>query len=70
MSGVHSTKTHLETGDNNALFTQLTLKITPPILKNLFITFAADNLWDESFEEIPGTPGRGEQYTLSATYSW
>ncbi|MBH0038547.1 TonB-dependent receptor plug domain-containing protein [Pseudoalteromonas sp. SWN166] len=60
----------LRNGDNNALFTQLTLKITPPILKNLFITFAADNLWDESFEEIPGTPGRGEQYTLSATYSW
>ena len=63
-------KNALRNGDNNALFTQLTLKITPPILKNLFITFAADNLWDESFEEIPGTPGRGEQYTLSATYSW
>ncbi|KDC52407.1 TonB-dependent receptor plug domain-containing protein [Pseudoalteromonas fuliginea] len=63
-------KNTLRNGNDNALFTQLTLKITPPQLSNLFITLAADNLWDESFEEIPGTPGRGEQYTLSATYSW
>lgn len=63
-------KNALRNGDDNALFTQLTLKITPPQLRNLFITLAADNVWDESFEEIPGTPGRGEQYTLSATYSW
>ncbi len=60
----------LRGSDDDALFTHLTLKITPPMLKNLFITLAADNLWGESFEEIPGTPGRGEQYTLSATYSW
>jgi len=60
----------LRRSDDEALFTQLTLKITPATLQNFFITLAADNLWDESFEEIPGTPGRGEQYTLSATYSW
>jgi hypothetical protein len=60
----------LRGSDDDALFTHLTLKITPPMLKNLFITLAADNLWGESFEEIPGTPGRGKQYTLSATYSW
>eukprot|EP01093_Parvamoeba_rugata_P003098 TRINITY_DN13_c0_g1_i5.p1 TRINITY_DN13_c0_g1~~TRINITY_DN13_c0_g1_i5.p1 ORF type:complete len:549 (-),score=146.25 TRINITY_DN13_c0_g1_i5:243-1889(-) len=60
----------LRNGDDEALFTHLTLKITPSELDNLFITLAADNLWGESFEEIPGTPGRGEQYTLSATYSW
>ena len=63
-------KNALRRSDDEALFTQLTLKVTPPILDNLFITLAADNLWGESFEEIPGTPGRGEQYTLSATYSW
>ena len=63
-------KNALRRSDDEALFTQLTLKITPATLQNFFITLAADNLWDESFEEIPGTPGRGEQYTLSATYSW
>ena len=60
----------LRSSKDTALFTQLSLKITPTVINNLFITLAADNVWDESFEEIPGTPGRGEQYTLSATYSW
>ena len=60
----------LRNGKDTALFTQVSLKITPTVINNLFITLAADNVWDESFEEIPGTPGRGEQYTLSATYSW
>lgn len=60
----------LRSSGDTALFTHLTIKVTPPWLDNLFITLAADNLWGESFEEIPGTPGRGEQYTLSATYSW
>ena len=60
----------LRNGKDTTLFTQVSLKITPTVINNLFITLAADNVWDESFEEIPGTPGRGEQYTLSATYSW
>jgi vitamin B12 transporter len=60
----------LRNGDDDALFTHLTLKISPEQIKGLDIMLAADNLWDESFEEIPGTPGRGEQYTISATYHW
>ena len=60
----------LRNGDDDALFTHLTLTISPSQFEGLDIMFAADNLWDESFEEVPGTPGRGEQYTISATYSW
>ena len=60
----------LRNGDDDALFTHLSLKISPAQVKGLDIVLAADNLWDESFEEIPGTPGRGEQYTISATYNW
>jgi len=60
----------LRNGDDDALFTHLTLKISPSQFKGLDIMLAVDNLWDESFEEIPGTPGRGEQYTISATYHW
>lgn len=63
-------KNALRNGDDDALFTHLTLKVSPSQFKGLDIMLAADNLWDESFEEIPGTPGRGEQYTLSATYNW
>ena len=60
----------LRNGDDDALFTHISLKISPAQIKGLDIVLAADNLWDESFEEIPGTPGRGEQYTISATYNW
>tara|TARA_R110002050_G_scaffold227974_2_gene363632 strand:- start:1381 stop:3264 length:1884 start_codon:yes stop_codon:yes gene_type:complete len=63
-------KNTLRNGDDNALFTHLTLKFSPEQLKGLDIIMAVDNLWNESFEEVPGTPGRGDQYTISATYSW
>ena len=60
----------LRNSDDEALFTHLTVKLSPAQFQGLDIVFAADNLWDESFEELPGTPGRGEQYTVSATYHW
>jgi vitamin B12 transporter len=63
-------KNILRNSDDNALFTHLTLKFSPSQFQDLDIIFAADNLWDESFEEIPGTPGRGEQYTVTVTYNW
>jgi hypothetical protein len=63
-------KNILRNGDEHALFTHLTLKVSPSQFQGLDIIFAADNLWDESFEEIPGTPGRGEQYTVTVTYNW
>lgn len=60
----------LRNGGNHALFTHLTLKVSPTDLQGLDIIVAADNLWDESFEELPGTPGRGKQFTVTVTYSW
>lgn len=63
-------KNILRNSSDNALFTHLTLKVSPSQIQGLDIIFAADNIWDESFEEIPGTPGRGEQYTVTVTYNW
>ncbi|GAA5316043.1 MAG: hypothetical protein AseanaTS_12480 [Candidatus Pelagadaptatus aseana] len=63
-------KNQLRNGDNEALFTQLTMTYSPEQLNQLQILFSVDNLWDESFEEVPGTPGRGEQYSIGATYHW
>jgi vitamin B12 transporter len=60
----------LRNDGDDAFFTHLTLKVSPSQFQGLDIIFAADNLWDESFEEIPGTPGRGEQYTATVTYNW
>lgn len=60
----------LRNSDDSALFTHLTIKYLPSQVKGLEVIFAADNLWNESFEEIPGTPGRGEQFTATLTYNW
>jgi hypothetical protein len=60
----------LRNGDDEALFTHLTLKVSPAQVQGLEVIFAADNLWNESFEEIPGTPGRGQQFTATLTYNW
>ncbi|GHB59495.1 hypothetical protein GCM10008107_05810 [Psychrosphaera saromensis] len=60
----------LRNGDDEAVFTHLTLKVSPPQVQGLEVIFAADNLWNESFEEIPGTPGRGQQFTATLTYNW
>ncbi|WP_133469557.1 TonB-dependent receptor plug domain-containing protein [Paraglaciecola marina] len=60
----------LRNGDNQAFFMHLTLNIAPSQFKGLNITLAADNPWGESFEEVPGTPGRGEQYSITVSYHW
>lgn len=63
-------KNALRNGDDNALFTHLSVTYTPQEIEGFSILLAVDNLWSESFEEIPGTPGRGEQISLSANYAW
>ncbi|MCV6623646.1 MAG: TonB-dependent receptor [Cellvibrionaceae bacterium] len=60
----------LRNGDDEAFFTHLTASYFPEQLEGLEVKFAVDNLWDESFEEVPGTPGRGDQYSLGVTYRW
>ena len=60
----------LRNGSDSALFTHFGLSIYPPQLKNMELFFAVDNAWDDGFEDVPGTPGRGDQYSAGVTYSW
>ena len=53
-----------------ALFTHFGLSIYPTQVEGLEIFFAIDNAWDDDFEDVPGTPGRGDQYSAGVTYSW
>ena len=53
-----------------ALFTHFGLSIYPTQEKSLEIFFAIDNAWDDDFEDVPGTPGRGDQYSAGVTFSW
>jgi hypothetical protein len=60
----------LRNGDDQAFFTHLSVSYFPEQLAGVEVTLAADNLWNESFEEVPGTPGRGDQYSLAVSYRW
>lgn len=60
----------LRKGSDSALFTHFGLSIYPSRVENMELFFAIDNAWDDDFEDVPGTPGRGDQYSAGMTYSW
>ena len=60
----------LRKGSDSAFFSHVALTYSPAQIEGLNLVLAVDNLWDERFEEIPGTPGRGDQYSATVTYFW
>lgn len=60
----------LRTSSKRAFFTHLGLSIYPPKYPGLEFFASVDNAWDEDFEDLPGTPGRGVQTALGLSYFW
>jgi len=60
----------LRNGSDSALFTHFGLSIYPPQVEGLEVFFAVDNAWEDDFEDVPGTPGRGDQYSAGLTFRW
>ncbi|PXA04739.1 TonB-dependent receptor [Coraliomargarita sinensis] len=60
----------LRNGDDSALFTHIGVSFYPPQVEGLEIFLAGDNVWEEDFEDVPGTPGRGDQYSGGVRFSW
>lgn len=60
----------LRNSDDSAFFTHFGLSLYPPQIDGLELFFAIDNAWDDDFEDVPGTPGRGDQYSAGATFRW
>lgn len=60
----------LRNSDDTAFFTHIGVSVYPPQVEDLEIFFAAENIWEEDFEDVPGTPGRGDQYSGGVRYSW
>ncbi len=58
------------TSGSKALYTNISLSIFPPKHDNLEFFATLDNAWDEDYQEVPGTPGRGDQVSCGATYRW
>ena len=60
----------LRKGPNESLYSHLVASYYPSNLNALEIFLAYDKPWDEDFQDIPGTPGRGDQFSFGVSYSW
>ena len=60
----------LRTGPNQSTYSHLAASYYPAQIDDVEVFVAFDKPWDEDFQDIPGTPGRGDQFSLGATYSW
>jgi hypothetical protein len=60
----------LRRSDNEALFTHIGVSFFPAQCNGLELFAAVDNAWNDDYEEVPGTPGRGDQVSCGATYRW
>lgn len=60
----------LREGSDSAFFTHLGISYLIPSVERLKLHAAVENLWEDDFQEIPGTPGRGRQTSIGATWSW
>lgn len=60
----------LRTGRDDACLNYFEVICRPRILEGLKISGSVDNPFKVNFQEVPGVPGPGRQFTLSAAYSW
>lgn len=60
----------LRSEGDEAFYTHAHVSIFPPQIDGLELFAAVDNLWDEDYQDMPGTPGRGDQYSAGATFRW
>ena len=57
-------------GPSNSLMSHIGLSYYPAQYQDMELFIAFEKPWDENFQDIPGTPGKGDQFSFGATYSW
>jgi vitamin B12 transporter len=57
-------------GPDQLTYSHLAASYYPTQTKDLELFIAYDKPWDEDFQDIPGTPGRGDQFSFGGTYRW
>ncbi|MFT4900888.1 MAG: vitamin B12 transporter [Lentimonas sp.] len=60
----------LRSGPDSALFSHLAASYYPSQIEGLELFVAWDKPWNEDFQDVPGTPGRGDQYSSGLSYRW
>lgn len=58
----------LRSGTSEPIFTTVGLFWFPPQVKGLELSASLDNAWDTRYEQVPGVPGGGRQWTLGAAF--
>ncbi len=60
----------LRSGPDEAYLGAVSINWQLPVERDLGLSLVVDNLTDEDFQEFPGTPAIGRQYSLNAALSW
>ena len=60
----------LRKGADRSMYSHFAVSYYPSQFDDLEMFMAYDKPWDEDFQDVPGTPGRGDQFSLGFTYSW
>jgi outer membrane cobalamin receptor len=66
----HQAVNAIRSGSDSVFFTHLSLSIYPSQVPEVELFVAVDNLWETEFEEIPGTVGKGRQFSAGLNYFW
>lgn len=60
----------LRESDDTAILSYLSLSWRVPQWDRLTVIASVDNLFDDDFEEVPGTPGSGRQWAIGGKVDW
>ena len=60
----------LRTGPESTYYSHISTSYYPTKFNELEIFVSYEKPWDEDFQDVPGTPGRGDQFSLGGSYSW
>lgn len=60
----------LRRGSNEVINSSLGLSWQVPEVSGLRLNALVDNLWNQSFEDVPGVPASRREWSIGATYVW
>jgi len=60
----------LRRSGREALLSSLGFSYRPPACRELELTFVAENLWQDDFEEVPAVPATPRQFSAGVNWSW
>ena len=60
----------IRTGPDDLFYSHLAISYFPSQISDTELFLAYDKPWDEEFQDLPGTPGRGDQFSFGVSYRW